>query len=175
MREKNPVAKRLPHELVSHAVSRTHGISFGSRARRYSRRVRRARGVRALPECPSQKNPVAPGSEHKLRGGNSVRPIRADDHDIGIRSLPLRSGQYGFPIRLEFEVRTRQFVKIAMRRIIRDVVLEKYDRGAAPAVRAAKPAPDRGVTIVPRRADRQAENDQLHRALAKRAATLLLP
>ena len=32
MREKNPVAKRLPHELVSHAVSRTHGISFGSRA-----------------------------------------------------------------------------------------------------------------------------------------------
>jgi hypothetical protein len=38
-----------------------------------------------------------------------------------------------------------------MRGIIWDVALKKYDTSAASAECAAKPAPDRGVTIAPRK------------------------
>jgi hypothetical protein len=81
--------------------------------------------------------------------------------------VPARGWQSLIPAGIEAELATRQRGQIAIERVVGHIVLEKDHSVPAPGERIAQAPPQRCVAITPRRANRQAKDDEFHSALAQ--------
>jgi phosphomannomutase len=103
------------------------------------------------------------------RGFASIRAVRGDDHRIGIPDVRACALPDVVPLAIENELGSGQCVQVAMLRVVRDVALEEDDIVPAASECANQATPQRRMSVAPRRAERQAENGELHAPAIKQA------
>ena len=102
------------------------------------------------------------GREHELARLDAVRTIGRDERDVGVVDILRRTPPDVLPFAVEDELAARHLEEIAGAGVIRHVLLVEDDAVAAHRQRAAQAPPEGRVAVPPRRADRQAEDDDLH-------------
>jgi hypothetical protein len=77
--------------------------------------------------------------------------------------MPPGCGQNLVPVRIDLQLAAGQLGQVPVPGVVIDIPLEEDDPVAAAGQRPAQRAPQRGVSVAPRGADREPKDHQFHR------------
>src|SRR5437588_1558723 len=114
-----------------------------------------------------------PGDD--LARPDAIRTIGSHHRHIGVGDIGHGAGFDTAPVRIKDKFAARDFAEIAGSGIVGHVLLVENDVMVVLGQGPAQAAPQRGMTVSPGRADREAEDDDLHGEAASLMDRILLP